>query len=287
MHPGVLPTDCLAALRDKLLRIAGTNGWLQPYPGSEDRACPGITCAGPYPANLDPVYRDMFRLQAVHELAHNRSLLNTMEAVCGAPLLIHPKLVIRTVFPGAPPTPPHQDYDSVRGTTSFYTVWIPLQPYAESLGSLMFLPGSQRAGPQAHRGAVLTAAPTGGAQWERPTVELGDVLIFHSLTAHKAAPNSSERLRLSIDIRYQQVAEPVNPMTFVLRREGIRWPEVYRGWSGGEEMQYYWRRLSLTFFPTEQHIRSRLEGESSPDRAAALRAMLEEITRCHQTTPAL
>lgn len=286
MLRGVLPTSSLATLRNTLLRIMGANGWLAPSAAEDDdRAYPGSTGAGPYPANLDPVYREMFSLQAVHELAHNRSLLNAMEAVCGAPLLIHPKLVIRTIFPGAPPTPPHQDYDSVRGTTSFYTVWIPLQSYAESLGSLMVRPGSHREGPLGHQGAVLATTPHDGDHWERPILELGDALVFNSLTIHKAAPNLSDRLRLSIDIRYQHAGEAVNPMTLVLRREGLRWSEVYRSWSGGEAWQYYWRRLPLTFFPTEEHIRSRLEGETRPDRAAALCAMLEEIACCRSTTP--
>lgn len=284
MLRGVLPASSLAALRDRLLGIARSSGWLAASAGgNDDRARPGIAGGGPFPANLDPVYREMFSLQAIHELAHHPALVNAMEAVCGSPVLIHPRLVIRTVFPGAPPTPPHQDYDSVRGTVNFYTVWIPLQPHSASLGSLMFLPGSHRDGPREHQGAVLATAPHDGEQWERPPLELGDVLVFHCLTGHKAAPNTSERLRLSIDIRYQHVAEPVHPMTFVLRRGSLRWPEVYRRWSGGEALQYYWRRMPLAFFPTEEHIRSALERAASPERTADLRAMLEEIACCRRS----
>ena len=43
----------------------------------------------------------------------------------------------------------------------------------------------------------------------------GDVLIFHNLTLHWALPNTSDRIRLSIDTR----AQPANtPRTFQMTR---------------------------------------------------------------------
>jgi hypothetical protein len=37
----------------------------------------------------------------------------------------------------------------------------------------------------------------------------GDVVIFHSLTIHGSVPNRSERVRLSVDYRYQSASQPI------------------------------------------------------------------------------
>lgn len=67
------------------------------------------------------------------------------------------------------------------------------------------------------------------------------MLIFHSMTVHKALPNvTEERLRLSVDYRYQPASEPIVE-TFLKPQYGqISWEEVYAGWKS-RDLQYYWR----------------------------------------------
>ncbi len=54
--------------------------------------------------------------------------------------------------------------------------------------------------------------PNGG-EWVGGEINAGDLLIFHSLTVHEAAPNRSNQLRISIDCRFQSFDNPVNPGT--------------------------------------------------------------------------
>ena len=48
-------------------------------------------------------------------------------------------------------------------------------------------------------------------RWTGGPMRVGDVLVFHSLTAHKGIENRSARLRMSIDCRFQRVRDPFNP----------------------------------------------------------------------------
>ena len=53
--------------------------------------------------------------------------------------------------------------------------------------------------------------PAGGA-WLCDDFELGDFIVFHSHTIHKALPNvTKDRLRLSTDNRYQRKGEAISP----------------------------------------------------------------------------
>jgi ectoine hydroxylase-related dioxygenase (phytanoyl-CoA dioxygenase family) len=48
--------------------------------------------------------------------------------------------------------------------------------------------------------------------WRAEDFVAGDVLLFHSLTMHKALPNRTRReLRLSIDNRYQREGDEIDP----------------------------------------------------------------------------
>ena len=45
--------------------------------------------------------------------------------------------------------------------------------------------------------------------WVNSPIEQGDVIIFHSMAVHKGLANRGNRLRLSIDGRYQRVIDPI------------------------------------------------------------------------------
>jgi ectoine hydroxylase-related dioxygenase (phytanoyl-CoA dioxygenase family) len=51
-----------------------------------------------------------------------------------------------------------------------------------------------------------------GLEWHASDFELGDVVMFHAYTIHRALPNqTADRLRLSIDNRYQRDGEAIEP----------------------------------------------------------------------------
>ena len=79
----------------------------------------------------------------------------------------------------------------------------------------------------------------------------GDVLIFHSLTVHAAAPNLSKQLRISIDCRFQDYSRALNPANLAFAGEsGKSWEKTYSGWRA-DELKYYWKGLPLNLRPFE------------------------------------
>jgi ectoine hydroxylase-related dioxygenase (phytanoyl-CoA dioxygenase family) len=100
------------------------------------------------------------------------------------------------------------------GTPNLWTAWLPLVVTPLDLGPLAVLPGSHRVGLLAHQG---TGAGRQGvdlpesARLAASAVAPGDAILFHCLAVHCALPNlTADRVRLSVDFRYQPANEPVH-----------------------------------------------------------------------------
>jgi hypothetical protein len=91
----------------------------------------------------------------------------------------------------------------------FITCWVPLMDIDEQVGGLAVVPGSHKGSlypadafknPDQRVGIPAGAIPD--AAWRRPDYKIGDLLMFHSMTAHAGLANRSDKLRLSMDIRF-------------------------------------------------------------------------------------
>lgn len=91
----------------------------------------------------------------------------------------------------------------------FITCWVPLMDIDDEVGGLAVVPGSHKSSlyppdvfkdPGRRVGIPPDAIPD--AAWRRPDYKAGDLLMFHSMTAHTGLPNISNKLRLSMDIRF-------------------------------------------------------------------------------------
>jgi len=152
-------------------------------------------------------------------------LLRVLEIVLGEPPLTRRGDICRLALPNAPhlTTPPHQDHWYTGGSTNLWTVWIPLSDAPLELGPLAVLPGSHRSGRLLrHDGQgdgrqgvdVPDSAPFAAAD-----LTAGDAILFNCLTVHRALPNkTADRVRISVDYRYQPASEPIH----VVRMDGTR-----------------------------------------------------------------
>jgi hypothetical protein len=91
----------------------------------------------------------------------------------------------------------------------FITCWIPLMDIDDEIGGLAVVPGSHKGSlypPDAFKNPDQRAGIPSGtipdSAWRRPDYKVGDLLMFHSMTAHAGLPNRSRKLRLSTDIRF-------------------------------------------------------------------------------------
>ena len=103
-------------------------------------------------------------------------------------------------------------------------LWLPLGDCPAEMGGLAIARGSHRDGVRDFTvsngaGAMEVIDPLEGS-WVAGPLEAGDVLIFHSLTVHKGLPNRTDRLRISLDNRYQRASEPICERCRVIKRHG-------------------------------------------------------------------
>lgn len=96
----------------------------------------------------------------------------------------------------------------------FITCWVPLMDIDDTVGGLAVVPGSHKRSFYDYgdnlpgRAEPIPAGKIADALWRRPDYRVGDILMFHGMTAHAGLPNSSDRFRLSIDVRYVPGSDP-------------------------------------------------------------------------------
>ena len=197
-------------LRKRVLEICRKLGWLtEGLPLMEGVARAGIRVG----AHDDPIWPafqcEVLVLAEFVQLGLRPEILGVLEALFLEPVLPHRGETCRAFSPGAfdLTTLPHQDHYYVRGATDLWTVWIPLGNCPVPLGGLAVLPGSHLQGLMFHAGeksGEQGVRVSESATWLTTDYVGGDVLMFNSLTVHRACPNTtSGRLRLSVDYRYE------------------------------------------------------------------------------------
>jgi ectoine hydroxylase-related dioxygenase (phytanoyl-CoA dioxygenase family) len=168
------------------------------------------------------------------------------------------------------------------GDPECFTVWIPIHDCPAEVGPLRILQGSHRYGYQAHDDANLHVPeiPTGqaiGGDWVGGQINAGDVLIFHSLTVHAAAPNLSNLLRISLDCRFQDYRRAFNPANLVFAGEsGKSWEKTYASWQS-DELKYYWKGMPLVFQPSKSEIEQLSRTADTPSRRAKYAKLLSQL----------
>src|SRR5277367_1060300 len=214
----VLPLEAVRSVLREVTRVLYSAGWLmQEYDPMEHVANISSACGDP-DSEFKRVYQEVFNLELLHALPHEPALQTVMKMLIGDHLLIHPKPIGRLIFPNCERlvVHSHQDYQFMGGDPEFFTVWIPLHDCPVDVGPLQSLEGSHRCGFQHHdrENLHVPEIPEGaeeGEQWVGGQINTGDVLIFHSLTVHAASPNLSNKLRISLDCRFQDYGRVINP----------------------------------------------------------------------------
>jgi hypothetical protein len=184
-------------------------GWLEPG-GPPEQAAIGLPVRTSEPAQAwtDPGYRRWAASPAFNRLPYEESFRALMLTLMGNRAFVYPTKVARYVYPSRlVPTHKgmyvHQDF-SVAGVMDMFTCWVPMMDIPRDLGGLCIKPGSQ--GGRLVRPHLLRDDARG---WLTTDYRAGDVLVFHCLTAHAAAPNRTDRMRLSGEYRWQLSDDPV------------------------------------------------------------------------------
>jgi len=244
---GLLPREDVLRVRGRFLAAAGAAGWLEADTDVEEAiADPAEACVDPE-APFVGVLRRFYRNEAGHALKLHPNVIGLFERLFGEPVLAHPLLIPRCIFPQRPEftTPSHQDFPHIQGTAETMSLWLPLGDCPAGMGGIAIARGSHKDGVRDFTvsngaGAMEVIDPLEGS-WVAGPLEAGDVLIFHSLTVHKGLPNLTNRLRISLDNRYQRASEPVCERCLQPYAGCGTWDEIYAGWPT-QERAYYWQK---------------------------------------------
>jgi ectoine hydroxylase-related dioxygenase (phytanoyl-CoA dioxygenase family) len=150
------------------------------------------------------------------------------------------------------------------------------------MGPLRILEGSHRFGIQQHQRENLHVPEipihaAAGDDWVGGPVNAGDVLIFHSLTVHAASPNASDRMRISLDCRFQDAHRVLNPSNLVFSGEtGKSWEKIYAGWQS-DKLKFYWKSIPLTFKPSKTELAHLAETAESASARAKYARMVSQL----------
>ncbi len=260
---GLIDPECLLALRRQIVEICADCHWLKPGSDPMDAiswTMPKVEGEKEY----FEVYDRIQRLQDFHALAHEPSVLRLMRGLLGDTAFPHPLSIARLVFPESRDwsTPPHQDYVNNQGTPDLYACWIPLSDCPQALGSLAILEGSHRLGLQpveyslgaGHRQTSLPPEAR-NLDWVASDFKLGDVVAFHSLTIHRALANETDRMRLSVDFRYQAERQDTTERCLRPHFERLDWQDIYRDWDR-DDLKFYWRDKQFNLVPWNPELGS-------------------------------
>lgn len=252
---GLFPPEDLLAVRRDVLRVAERHGFLRHGSDPEE----GLARDGVFVSENAPTpeyrsyYNDVLRLRSFHALAHHPALLRVLRKLFGEPVLVHPRHICHTVFPGRKQftTPPHQDFHPVRGTPDTWTVWTPLGDCGPELGGgLGIVPGSHRRGMIADDDDAIELEVDPDAAWVWSPTKCGDAVMFYSLSIHQARDNvSGDRIRVATSFRNQPASHPVDEHSLIPHMRWLDWDDIYADWPADDPLRYYWRSLDLRVQP--------------------------------------
>ena len=171
--------------------------------------------------------------EAVRELCHRGRIVEFFERFLGGAVRPFDYIWVRTVRVGGA-TGCHFDWVYMgRGTHNLYTAWMPLGDVPFTDGPLAILEGSHHFAElietygaidvdrdrdkNPYGGGWLTRNPNEpqeryGGRWLTTEFQTGDLLVFGMFTLHCSIDNRSpqNRIRLSLDARYQLASEPAD-----------------------------------------------------------------------------
>lgn len=163
------------------------------------------------------IHTKIHALKSYDEMRTSPELVGIMEKLCGGPVYVWMNVDVRTQTPKmAPITIIHQDYQVFYRGGRFSISWIPLMDIEEAVGGVDIAPGSHRTLSETdyflskdkyyteNAGALLPIVREEQCgEFSHANYMAGDLLVIHDKVAHRSRPNTSKKLRLSMDVRFQ------------------------------------------------------------------------------------
>ena len=185
------------------------------------------------------------KTDAMFKLWTQPALLDVVEDLIGPEILAHPQFALRAKmafqqrFPEVAGDAFHQDgalLTEDSRATRMVNCWMPLLDVTADMGAIQFVRGSHNWGILDGGGSYIGGEHYSDDDIATCPIGLGGALLFQKETAHRSVPNSTDKVRWSIDIRFSDLTAPSgrNLPGFVARSKAN--PEkiatdYYRDWA--------------------------------------------------------
>lgn len=97
----------------------------------------------------------------------------------------------------------HQDYVYHYGSNNSVTYWLPFQDVPIEVGALEIAKGTHLGGAKPQEKGILKSVE--GAKFESIPAKVGQALLFSQFLFHRSGKNSSNQIRFSIQIRFNDL----------------------------------------------------------------------------------
>ena len=207
---GILDTNKVKNLRNDFISI------LSKYNLTTSTSETTWTGKIPDPETSSNLAIEASELKSMRELANSEEIIGIIRRIYGDPIHVFEEMIPRAQIPqdSAFRTVPHQDIYFFEKSTDFVSAWIPLINIDSSMGGLTLASNTHHI--DLDKGLVaygtkegsrvtpgIPEEKLGDVTWLNSNFRIGDLLLFTCKTIHKALPNTSNKLRISIDTRYQ------------------------------------------------------------------------------------
>lgn len=251
---GLVPADAALRAEGQIRRMLAGRGWTTADNAGERVLRTPVK--GAETEDYWDLYSAVLANEAINALAWEPGLRDLVTALLGPTAYTYPMKTVRLVFPaalGGSAIPVHRDNRGGPWVRDMFTTWVALGHIDPAMGGITMLQGSQTYRYPAVREPGAPRPPGAGGppipgdespEWVSTEFRPGDVVLFHCYTLHKGIANHSDRVRLSVDYRWQSTEHPVHvssllPYHYFDKYPRIPgWRELSAGWSDPAWCQY-------------------------------------------------
>ncbi|WP_330927333.1 phytanoyl-CoA dioxygenase family protein [Candidatus Sororendozoicomonas aggregata] len=224
---GALTKDFISPLRDKIVSILIDKNIID---DSSRKWKAHNTYISETSEEYSDIYKEIFTLPELHHLKMSSVISKLGADLLDSPVFVHPNITFRISCPVQEgrnfTTRSHQDFITIQGDRNTTTLWFPLFDTTIENGVLSVAKNSYKNGilDLVFENCGTKLKDEDLLDWHAGNLRAGDIIAFNSLTAHRAMPNISNKVRVSIDLRLQKVKTPISESAVV------PFPAFYKNW---------------------------------------------------------
>jgi phytanoyl-CoA hydroxylase len=121
----------------------------------------------------------------------------------------------------------HQDWRTGQGSLDSTVIWFPMVDAGADIGALQVIPGSHKTGlkessTSGYQGGITTDIDS--ETFVQTEFQVGDLLVFSAFLIHQSGNNTTNNIRWSVQLRYNNLDEPTfvergYPMAYIYKPE--------------------------------------------------------------------